>query len=144
MAVQTCGWVLGSYSFSGYSVRQFIAMNTFHHLAFFATWRTASRGKQYPGSPNNQRDGFVQLSPKTQVRASSSRHRVECDNILSAFIDAKRLGPNLRLEISSSGKLFSHFYGKLPLDNALTVIPLLLDKEGQHEFPPDIPAPNNS
>ena len=144
-------------------MRQFIAMNTFNHLAFFATWRAASRGKQYPGSPNNQRDGFVQLSPKTQVRASSSRHRVECDNILSAingidpltrlymsdsilsaFIDAKRLEPNLRLEVSSSGKLFPHFYGKLPLDNALTVIPLLLDKEGQHEFPPDIPAPNNS
>ena len=119
-------------------------MKTFYHLALCTTWRAASRNKQYPGSPNDQRDRFIQLSPRTKVEARAAHHRVERCNILLISIDARCRGPNSRLEISSSGEFLPHFYDKLLLDTALAVIPLPLDKEGQHEFPPDIPAPIGS
>ena len=78
------------------------------------------------------------------MEAGAARHRVERCNILLISIDARCRGPNSHLEISSSGEFLLHFYDKLLLDSAVAVIPLPLNKEGQHEFPPDIPAPIGS
>lgn len=119
-------------------------MNTLYHLTFCATWIAASRNKQYPGSPNGHSDTFIQLSPRrTQAGTNAACHRVKRDNILLASIDAKRLGPNSLLEINTSGEPVPHFFGKSALNTALAMTPPPLDKEGNHEYSPDIRTPND-
>jgi uncharacterized protein (DUF952 family) len=50
-------------------------------------------------------------------------------------IDAERLGPTLKWEVSRGDALFPHLYGVLPLSAVLWSKPLPLGTDGRHVFP---------
>lgn len=97
-------------------------------------WEEAARARQYLGSADDIRDGFIHLSASHQLAGTAAKYfSGKTDLVLVAFSD-EQLGPRLKWEESRGGDLFPHLYGSLPVALALWVKPLPFH-DGKHHFP---------
>lgn len=87
-------------------------------------WEAAVRSGVYRGSQDDQRDGFIHLSTKSQVSTTLQRHFAGQSDLLLISFEAAALGPALRFETSRGGQAFPHLYGELATALALETIAL--------------------
>ena len=106
-----------------------------YHMCRAEEWAAAIASGSYPGSSQDQADGFIHFSTKGQIVESARRHRAGQDRLLLVTVDAARLGDRLKWETSRGGDLFPHLYGPLGPAEATSVRPLPLGPDGQHVFP---------
>jgi len=111
--------------------------STIYHVCRHAEWQAAIPTGHYPGSSQDQADGFIHFSAGSQLRASVAKHRAGQDGLVLVAVETSRLGPALKWEPSRGGALFPHLHGFLPLDTVRWVADLPLDPAGGHHvFPP--------
>ncbi len=115
--------------------------NVIYHMCRADEWAAAQSNGSYPGSSQDQADGFIHFSTKNQVWTSAAKHRRGQANIVLLTVDAARLGDALKWEASRGGALFPHLYGALPTDAVLEATPLPLGDDGVHVFPDGFPPP---
>jgi uncharacterized protein (DUF952 family) len=90
-----------------------------YKIATVHDWQEAIAKGHYSGSADDVRDGFIHLSSRSQLVGTLEKHfRGKTDLVLIAFEEDK-LGHGLKWETSRGGELFPHFYGRLPVSNAL-------------------------
>ena len=87
-------------------------------------WEAAVRLDVYRGSKDDQRDGFIHLSSRSQVSATLQRHFAGQEDLLLISFDPAALGAGLRFETSRGGQPFPHLYGELSTSLALEVVPI--------------------
>jgi uncharacterized protein (DUF952 family) len=107
-----------------------------------ADWRAAQAEGAYTGSVEDRRDGFLHFSTAAQLRGSAAKHRAGQADLWLLAADAAALGDALKWESaagSSRPGLFPHLYAPLPLSALRNAVPLPLDTDGLHIFPPEIP-----
>jgi len=89
----------------------------------YPQWETLQATREFGGSPDDKRDGFVHLSTGPQVQGTLDKHytfsNTGGDNLILAAFDPDILGEALKYEVSRGGGKFPHLYGPLPL-SALT------------------------
>jgi uncharacterized protein (DUF952 family) len=112
-------------------------MTVVYKICSAAEWRDAVAAGAYRGSAGDRRDGFIHLSAGHQVSETARRHFAGATDLILAAFDAEALGNALAWEASRGGDLFPHFYGALPVGNALWTAPLPW-RDGTHQLPPDI------
>lgn len=96
----------------------------------------AARGEgRFAGSPDDLRDGFIHLSAAHQLEGTLAKHFARQDGLVLLALDASRLGPALKWEVSRGGELFPHLYAPLDLAALLWAEPLGLGPDGRHVLP---------
>ena len=101
-------------------------------------WTAAQHLRALAGSPDDLRDGFLHFSDVNQVRATAQRHFSAGNDLFLLAVEADRMGPELKWEVSRNGEKFPHYYGHLTLDLIPAVHPLAVGTQG-HIFPPEVP-----
>lgn len=101
-------------------------------------WAEAEASGRFTGAPVDLRDGYIHFSSAAQVRETARRHFAGQDDLLLVTVDADRLGPALRWEVSRGGDRFPHLYGPLDLSAVTAVAALPLDAGGEHRFPDSV------
>jgi uncharacterized protein (DUF952 family) len=76
----------------------------------------AQAAGMFAGSADDERDGFIHLSTREQLRGTIERHFAGERDLIVLEIDASALGDALKWEPSRGGALFPHLYAELPLD----------------------------
>lgn len=97
-------------------------------------WREAERSGAFHGAPVDLADGFIHFSTAAQVVETAAKHFAGQDNLLLVAVDAGRLGPALKFEVSRGGALFPHLYAPLETSAAIWARPLPLNSDGSHDF----------
>ena len=110
-----------------------------YHICRADEWADANHSGKYPGSSQDQADGFIHFSTATQVRTSAAKHRAGQDNLILLEVNTDQLGDALRWEASRGGALFPHLYGDLSVHDVVRADPLLLGVDDYHIFPNHIP-----
>ncbi|TWB23850.1 DUF952 domain-containing protein [Nitrospirillum bahiense] len=108
------------------------------HMCRADEWLAALAAGVYPGSSQDQADGFIHFSTASQVVESAAKHRAGQTGLLILTVDPAPLGEALKYEPSRGGQLFPHLYGGLPVSAVLRADPLPLGGDGRHEFPPHV------
>lgn len=103
-----------------------------------AEWAAAQQKGVFAGSPADAHDGFIHLSAAHQVRGVCDRHFAGEDDLLLLTLDADRLGPALKWEISHKGEAYPHLYGTLPLALVGAVAEIRRGEDGRLRFPSEI------
>jgi len=86
------------------------------------------------GAPVDLADGFIHFSTPAQVVETAARHFTDESNLVLVAVEADRLGPALKWEVSRGGALFPHLYRPLLLDEVVWDKSLPLGVSG-HIFP---------
>jgi uncharacterized protein (DUF952 family) len=102
-------------------------------------WAQTRECGVFHGSPDDLRDGFLHFSAAHQVRETVHKYFSTEDRLMLLALDAEKMGPSLRWEISRGGEKFPHFYGVLACDRVLHAEILRRDKTGNFVFSADIP-----
>ncbi|MDB4977118.1 MAG: hypothetical protein JWN48_5459 [Myxococcaceae bacterium] len=87
-------------------------------------WEAAVSEGVYRGSRDDQRDGFIHFSLKSQVGKTLLRHFAGQHDLLLISFDPDALGEALRYESARDGQLFPHLYGPLDPSLALEIVEL--------------------
>jgi uncharacterized protein (DUF952 family) len=112
-------------------------MSVIYHMCRADEWADAQESGSYPGSSQDQADGFIHFSTAAQVVDSAAKHRAGQAGLKLLAVDTARLGPELKWEPSRGGQLFPHLYGALPVAAVVAAHDLPLDSgSGLHVFPP--------
>ena len=82
-------------------------------------WKQLEASGVFSGSPDDQRDGFIHLSSREQLKGTLERHFAGEHELAVLEIDAAALGERLRWEASRGGALFPHLYGDLAIHAVL-------------------------
>jgi uncharacterized protein (DUF952 family) len=107
-----------------------------YHVCRAEEWQAALTTGHYPGSSQDQADGFIHFSGADQLQASVAKHRAGQDGLVLLAVDEAVLGDALKWEPTRGGALFPHLYGALPLAAVRSVQPLPLGADGRHQLPP--------
>lgn len=113
---------------------------TIYKIATRAQWLEAEQNGVFCGAPVDLADGYIHFSTGRQVRKTAALHFAGQEELLLITVQADKLGNGLKWEPSRGGDLFPHLYGELSLDAVMSIAALPLDQDGNHEFPPEIPA----
>ncbi len=84
-----------------------------------AEWRAFEAARQFEGSADDLRDGFIHFSTAPQVSGTLSRHFGNETEVVILRVAAAPLGDGLRWEPSRQGALFPHLYRPLRLEEVL-------------------------
>lgn len=109
-----------------------------YHMCRQDEWQSAQTAGKYPGSSQDQADGFIHFSTAAQVVGSAAKHRAGQAGLLLLRVDPAKLGPALKWEASRGGQLFPHLYGELSVGAVMAVYELPLGPDGRHRFPADL------
>ncbi len=105
------------------------------HMCRKEEWEAAQASGSYPGSSQDQADGFIHFSTRDQIVESAAKHRAGQNGLLLLTVDPDVLGEALKWEESRAGALFPHLYGDLPVAAVIAADPLPLSSNGKHVFP---------
>lgn len=105
------------------------------HMCRRDEWDAACARGEYPGSSQDQQDGFIHFSSAEQLAESARRHRAGQPNIVLLAVDPAALGDSLKWEPSRRGTLFPHLYGPLPVCAVRWARDLPLGDDGLHILP---------
>ena len=108
-----------------------------YHICRSDEWVAATVKKIYKGSSQDQADGFIHFSTRTQIIGSAAKHRAQQDNLILLEVDPAALGPLLKWEPARDGNKFPHLYGDLPTHLIRRSCCLNLGPDGLHVFPKD-------
>jgi uncharacterized protein (DUF952 family) len=89
-----------------------------------AEWEAACAAGSFEGSAIDLQDGFIHFSAADQWAETLARHFAGQTDLLLVSVEAERLGPELKWEVSRGGALFPHLYGPLATGLAVSVTPL--------------------
>ena len=106
-----------------------------YHMCRREEWRAAQASGRYPGSSQDQADGFIHFSTAAQIVESAAKHRAGQGGLVLLEVDPAALGPALRWEASRGWQLFPHLYGALPVSAVRRFADLPLGPDGRHVFP---------
>lgn len=109
--------------------------STIYKICPEGLWRAAEAAGVFSGAPVDLADGFIHFSDEGQVSETAARHFSGQRDLLLVAVEADRLGPALKWEVSRGGALFPHLYGPLALDLVKWVKRLPLGADGRHVFP---------
>ena len=98
-------------------------------------WSEAERLGRFEGAAIDLADGFIHFSDAGTVAETAARHFAGRRDLVLVAVEAERLGPELRWEVSRGGALFPHLYATLPMNAVAWVRPLPLGDDGAHRFP---------
>ena len=98
-------------------------------------WKNAVAQKFYTGSEVDNKDGFIHLSSKEQLKEKVIKHFKGQKNLLIICFRTAKIEDKLQLEISRNEELFPHYYGNLETNKAEEIYNLNLNANGIHEFP---------
>jgi uncharacterized protein (DUF952 family) len=112
---------------------------TIYKICESALWREAERSGSFAGAAVDLRDGFIHFSTAVQAEETAAKHFAGAPDLVLVAVDAARLGPALKWEVSRGGALFPHLYGPLPLHAVRWTKPLPLGAGGSHIFPELVP-----
>ena len=98
-------------------------------------WNKAIIEKIYTGSEVDNRDGFIHLSTKKQLKETAAKHFKGQENLLIICFRVIKIKDKLKWEISRNEELFPHYYGNLEINKAEEIYNLNLNTNGVHEFP---------
>ena len=100
-----------------------------------AEWAEAERTQVFRGAGIDLSDGYIHFSTQEQAAETAARRFAGQRDLVLVALDAEKLGPALKWEVSRGGALFPHLYGTLATRDALWVKPLPLGPDGKHVFP---------
>jgi len=112
-----------------------MSADAIYHMCRRDEWEAALVAGSYPGSSQDQADGFIHFSTASQVRESAARHRAGQDGLILLSVDPEPLGEALKWEASRGGQLFPHLYCALPVSAVRRHDPLPMGTDGSHMFP---------
>ena len=101
-------------------------------------WENAVTEKFYTGSEVDNKDGFIHLSTKEQLKETVTKHFKGQKNLLIIGFRASKIEDKLKWEISRNEELFPHYYGNLETNKAEEIYNLNLNSNGVHEFPKNL------
>lgn len=110
-------------------------MPLIYHMCRRDEWAAAEASGAYPGSSQDQADGFIHFSTAEQIVESAARHRAGQSELVLLAVEPVLLGPALKWEPSRGGVLFPHLYGALAVTAVCWVADLPLGENGMHVFP---------
>ena len=98
-------------------------------------WNKAIIEKIYTGSEVDNRDGFIHLSTKKQLKETVAKHFKGQENLLIICFRVIKIKDKLKWEISRNGEFFPHYYGNLKTNKVEEIYNLNLNANSVHEFP---------
>ncbi len=111
---------------------------TIYKLFRRGEWHSFQEFKEFHGSPDDKRDGFIHFSASHQVRTTFDKYFSAELNPILAAVDSTGLGETLKWEVSRGGQKFPHLYGVLRLADLRASFEIRKDAEGRPIFPPEI------
>ncbi len=111
-------------------------MSLIYHMANRDAWEDAKKNGSYPGSANDQKDGFIHFSTSDTVAESAAKHRTGETDLVLLTVDSDLAGEALKWEAARGGVLFPHLYSDLKPEMVVREEPLPLGEDGLHIFPP--------
>lgn len=75
------------------------------------------------GSPDDLRDGYIHISPPSEVAATAAKWFAGETGLMALTLDADSFGDDLKWE-PARGTLFPHLYRPLRLDEIVERLPL--------------------
>jgi uncharacterized protein (DUF952 family) len=108
-----------------------------YKLVSRSAWAETATSGRFEGAAIDIADGFIHFSTADTVRETAARHFQGHDDLLIVAVEADRLGPALKWEVSRGGALFPHLYGPLETAGVSWVRPLPLGPGG-HLFPDEL------
>lgn len=100
-----------------------------------ASWRAAERVGQFDGSPLDRADGYIHMSPATEVASTLDKHFAGRTDLLLVAVDRSAIEELVRDEPSRGGALFPHLYGVLPMTAVVWCEPIATSADGGHRLP---------
>ena len=110
-------------------------MGLVYKVCFKDEWDHANFNKFYSGSEIDNKDGFIHLSTKAQLRETVKKYFQGKKNLLIISFSTEKIQDNLKWEVSRNGDLFPHYYGNLETKFAEKIYNLHLNADGIHKFP---------
>ncbi len=110
-------------------------MSIVYKICSKSEWDKAVIEKIYTGSEVDNRDGFIHLSTKEQLKETVEKHFKGQENLLIISFTVNKLKDKLKWDISRNEELFPHYYGNLETNKAEEIYNLDLNANGFHEFP---------
>lgn len=98
-------------------------------------WAQLQNKKQFFGSPDDLRDGFIHLSASDQVARTAAKFFAGRTDLILLAVNPRRLADDLKWETSASGSTYPHLYAPLSIDAVTSATPLALDTSGRHVLP---------
>lgn len=99
------------------------------------TWRAAEREGSFSGLPLDLRDGYIHMSPASEVEGTLAKHFVGQTDLLLIAVERDVIADIVRDEASRGGVLFPHIYGDLPMRAVVWCEPIAQDAKGRHVLP---------
>lgn len=110
-------------------------MTLIFKIVHHAEWEAAQLEEVYPGSANDQADGFLHFSTAPQLAETLRRYYAGATDLLLIAVDEAALGAALKYEHAASrGEDFPHLFGALPVSAALWVKPIPQDNSGAFDL----------
>jgi uncharacterized protein (DUF952 family) len=97
-------------------------------------WRDTETTGVFLGSGIDLSDRYIHFSTAQQVEETAARHFSGLTDLLLIRVEASRLGPALKWEVSRGGEKFPHLYAPLMLKDVDCVSPLKLRSDHRHDF----------
>ncbi|HRE61717.1 MAG TPA: DUF952 domain-containing protein [Micropepsaceae bacterium] len=98
-------------------------------------WESARQSRAWPGSADDQRDGFIHFSTAAQLEGTLARHFRGREGLIMARFAVAEFGPELRWEPARGGALFPHLYALLDPARADCETLLQISADGTHLLP---------
>ena len=104
-------------------------------------WATARAAGCYAGNEMDRTDGYLHMSPASEVRGTIARYFSGRPDLVLLEVETGSLGDAVRWEmVPSRGAAFPHLYGRpLPLSAVRVAHTLALGADGSHVLPAGIP-----
>ena len=104
-----------------------------YHMCRAEEWQAAKAGGSYPGSSQDQADGFIHFSTADQLAETAAKHFAGETDLWVLAVLTDGLTP-LKWELSRGGALFPHLYRPLALSDLAWARRLALGAGG-HTLP---------
>ena len=115
-----------------------------YKIATFEEWDAALEKGAYEGAPIDHADGFIHFSTAEQLRDTAAKHFTGREDLMLVKVATAPMARHYKMEVSRGGALFPHLYAHLPVSCAVEWQELLLDGNGLHIFPDDVPQAGNT
>jgi len=89
----------------------------------------------FSGAPADLGDGYIHLSTASQLDETVAKHFAGQTELFIVAVDLKKLGDNIRWEISRNHALFPHLYGRLEASSVIAACPLDRKADGTVKLP---------
>ena len=89
-----------------------------------AEWAAFQASGTFHGSPDDLRDGYIHISPPSEVAATAAKWFAGEPGLMALTLDAETLGDALKWEPARGGILFPHLYRPLNLAEVVNAAPV--------------------